>query len=74
MNLPSPRHLRHAELDELIAATNERRAPRDVAAQAQRYTNIDDEYDDALARVAARQLPTRCPRCGTVGNGACCLR
>ena len=72
MNLPSSRHLRQAELDELIAATNERRATRDVAARAQHYANLDDEYDDARARVSERQVPVRCSRCGRLGNGLCC--
>lgn len=74
MNLPTARHRLQAELDELIAMTNERRGPSDarVASRAQLYAHVDDEFDAARAVASQRQVPTRCPRCGVVGNGLCC--
>lgn len=56
MNKPTGRHRRHAELDELIAASSANR-PVEVARakrHAQDYANMDDEYDAALAVVASR--------------------
>lgn len=51
MNQPTGRHRRHAELDELIAASTEHRPTEEARAErrAQLYANVDDEYDDARA-------------------------